>query len=387
MKLTFPRKEFLDAPSLYPRGQTKLPNWFGCLASGLEYIHSNYIRHADIKPANILVSSSSGILFADFGISRELTDAATTTASVSPMTPMYAAPEVANHQRHGRKADIFSLGLVFLEMCLVMFETPVSLFHANIFKSKKRPRHTSEVEQSHLQATYHAHLLEIGDWISFLRHVVDSGDHRKLLEICQNMLDPDPGNRPKAESLVKELPAQFGCPAAMSSHPAAQGFKAEKSAIDPGVRKEISFALKTPAATTLSDIIMNLMHFLLYFSILKDSMKHVVPLLSSKQPSRTLFLLLLTNLVGLESLRAILVDIRDSLGRQMSFTGDRQMTRLAQILRDLGKELKATELPPLAVSSMDMLSRSLNKRRISAGVTILDSYKNQLSKAVKSIKA
>lgn len=41
--------------------------WFGCLASGLAYIHSCRIRHKDIKPANILIKDEQ-VLFSDFGI-------------------------------------------------------------------------------------------------------------------------------------------------------------------------------------------------------------------------------------------------------------------------------------------------------------------------------
>ena len=55
-----PRFLYMDThidPSqqIISQGFENIQKWFGCLASGLAFIHSKRIRHKDIKPANILV--------------------------------------------------------------------------------------------------------------------------------------------------------------------------------------------------------------------------------------------------------------------------------------------------------------------------------------------
>ncbi|KAF2738108.1 kinase-like protein, partial [Polyplosphaeria fusca] len=89
---------------------------FGCLAKGLAFIHSNSIRHKDIKPQNILVHQSR-LLYTDFGISNDFSNSRSTTEGhPGPFTMRYCAPEVVDWGERNSKSDIFSLGCVFLEM-------------------------------------------------------------------------------------------------------------------------------------------------------------------------------------------------------------------------------------------------------------------------------
>ncbi len=103
--------------------------FFPCIAHAVDYIHSANIKHMDIKPGNILVRKKrygSGIQYhhvyiADFGISRHFeTDHHSETDSPTARSFKYCAPEVAKQDKRGRKADIFSLGCVFIEMLTVL---------------------------------------------------------------------------------------------------------------------------------------------------------------------------------------------------------------------------------------------------------------------------
>jgi serine/threonine protein kinase/ankyrin repeat protein len=102
-----------------PTRDSPIYTWFGCLATAFAYIHERKIKHQDVKPTNILIRDGQ-VIVADFGISRDvLTE--DTTGSIGPTakTLMYCAPEVAaadDFARRGRKADMFSLGCIFLEM-------------------------------------------------------------------------------------------------------------------------------------------------------------------------------------------------------------------------------------------------------------------------------
>ncbi|KAL9634617.1 MAG: hypothetical protein Q9164_003986 [Protoblastenia rupestris] len=99
----------------------ELRTFFGCLARGLEFLHEQNIRHKDIKPGNILVYSGN-VLFTDFGLSVDFTnaDGSTTCSMVNGMTPRYCAPEVALFEPRNTASDIWSLGVVFLEMAAVL---------------------------------------------------------------------------------------------------------------------------------------------------------------------------------------------------------------------------------------------------------------------------
>ena len=99
----------------------ELRTFFGCLARGLEFLHEQNIRHKDIKPGNILVHGGN-VLFTDFGLSVDFTnaDGSTTCSMVNGMTPQYCAPEVALFEPRNTASDIWSLGVVFLEMAAVL---------------------------------------------------------------------------------------------------------------------------------------------------------------------------------------------------------------------------------------------------------------------------
>ncbi|OCK78055.1 kinase-like protein, partial [Lepidopterella palustris CBS 459.81] len=108
-------KHYLDIPNGQSRNQSRIHKWTGCLSSALSYIHGSRIRHADIKPQNILLREED-VYISDFGISRVVSEPDSDSESISPMTPLYAALEIAERHLHGRKADVFSLGCVFVEM-------------------------------------------------------------------------------------------------------------------------------------------------------------------------------------------------------------------------------------------------------------------------------
>ncbi|KAH8730750.1 kinase-like domain-containing protein, partial [Phaeosphaeriaceae sp. PMI808] len=104
-----------EIPTLTQR--ISLENWFGCLASGLAFMHHQRIRHRDIKPSNILIHRGS-VIFTDFGVSHDFNELDTTSTEgpVTGFTRRYCAPEVLNHGKRGISADIYSLGCVFLEV-------------------------------------------------------------------------------------------------------------------------------------------------------------------------------------------------------------------------------------------------------------------------------
>ncbi|CAD6589949.1 MAG: hypothetical protein ASARMPRED_004331 [Alectoria sarmentosa] len=98
-----------------------LVKWTVCLVEGLRYIHSQHVKHKDIKPQNLLVHGEK-ILYTDFGIAHDFEGSVSATAGNTGMTRRYSAPEVVAADERSRAADIFSLGCVFLEMLGAILE-------------------------------------------------------------------------------------------------------------------------------------------------------------------------------------------------------------------------------------------------------------------------
>lgn len=87
---------------------------FECLKA-LEYIHSNHRIHRDIKSDNVLLTHEGDIKLADFGYTVQLTqkkDKRNTTIG----TPYWEAPEVITGDLYDTKVDIWSLGIMAMEM-------------------------------------------------------------------------------------------------------------------------------------------------------------------------------------------------------------------------------------------------------------------------------
>lgn len=89
----------------------------------VQYAHARLVVHRDLKPSNIFVTNDGQVRLLDFGIATLLDDAgsprnaAATEWGHAPMTPDYASPEQIAHQPIGTASDVYSLGVVFYELC------------------------------------------------------------------------------------------------------------------------------------------------------------------------------------------------------------------------------------------------------------------------------
>ncbi|KXG28899.1 L-type lectin-domain containing receptor kinase IX.1 [Sorghum bicolor] len=185
------------------------------LGSALRYLHKEWeqcIVHGDIKPSNIMLDESHGTKLGDFGLARLVDHGAgwqTTKAVLG--TAGYIDPEFVNTRRPSTYSDVYSFGIVLLE--IVCNRPPVQV----VMQQNDKEAAAGE-EQKQQQPP-----LVLLKWVWSLygqSATLDAADERlrgdELDEECMERVlvvglwcaHPDPSERPSIEQAMHVLQSE-----------------------------------------------------------------------------------------------------------------------------------------------------------------------------------
>ncbi|KAJ2517559.1 eukaryotic translation initiation factor 2-alpha kinase [Coemansia sp. RSA 1939] len=138
---------------------------FGQILEGLHHIHERSVIHRDLKPVNAFLDGAGDIKIGDFGLATSsfalIDTAANAPFSARPVsldrsnasnaaedaltadigTSMYVAPEVTAKTsgaatRYNQKVDMYSLGIIFFEMC---YPLKTGMERATVLHNLRKP--------------------------------------------------------------------------------------------------------------------------------------------------------------------------------------------------------------------------------------------------------
>ncbi|KAI1903692.1 hypothetical protein AGOR_G00029840 [Albula goreensis] len=99
--------------------EDKILDWFVQICMALKYIHNQNILHKDIKPQNIFLSKAGQIRLGGFKIVMALRGLEWEQQIDGVLSPHYESLEIFEGKCHDEKSEIWSLGCVLYELCML----------------------------------------------------------------------------------------------------------------------------------------------------------------------------------------------------------------------------------------------------------------------------
>lgn len=165
----------------------------GCIISAVEYLHSQNIRHKDLKSSNILLSQDN-LWLTDFGTATDFSESAVSvTDNGERGSHKYMAPEMAAYQPNGPSADIFSFGCVLLEITLPCLARD-SKITAALKQCRSQHDKSFQANIEAIQNLMHPELLQDFCWL-------DEDVSGPVLEMLRKMISRNLGEGPRIQAV------------------------------------------------------------------------------------------------------------------------------------------------------------------------------------------
>jgi serine/threonine protein kinase len=169
------------------------------VARGLSYLHHDcipHVIHRDIKSSNILLDRDMEARLSDFGLATLMRPNASHVTTVVAGTFGYLAPEYLDTGRATTKGDVYSYGVVLLELLTGKRPTDESFLEKGARLVTWVKETMEEKREEH--AVDEALLRQCGG-------LLPADEVKLVFAVADKCLDSDPGKRPTMAQVVKML--------------------------------------------------------------------------------------------------------------------------------------------------------------------------------------
>jgi eukaryotic-like serine/threonine-protein kinase len=189
--------------------------------TALEYSHRAGVVHRDIKPGNIMITTSGQVKVMDFGIARAISDSSTTVAQTTAIlgTAAYFSPEQAKGESVDARTDLYSTGVVLFEMLAgrapFRGDTPISVAYQHVSESPVtpssiNPKVSPALDVVVLRALQKNRFDRYQSAVEFRADVETAGSgviplHRPVDEATAGLFGPPPAASSASELALKQL--------------------------------------------------------------------------------------------------------------------------------------------------------------------------------------